>query len=47
MQWQEICNNPLFRDIPFKVETNRWEQGERDTSGLAPQFSHSIETTHL
>lgn len=22
MQWQEICDNPLFRDMPFKVETN-------------------------
>ena len=26
MQWQEICDNPLFQDIPFKVETNRWGQ---------------------
>ena len=24
MQWQEICDNPLFRDMPFKFETNRW-----------------------
>jgi Uma2 family endonuclease len=24
MQWQEICDNPLFSDLPFKIETNRW-----------------------
>lgn len=23
MQWQEICDSPLFRDMPFKFETNR------------------------
>lgn len=26
MQWQQICDNPLFQDMPFKVETNRWGQ---------------------
>ena len=24
MQWQEICDSPLFNDLPFKFETNRW-----------------------
>lgn len=24
MQWQEICDNPLLKDLPFKIETNRW-----------------------
>ncbi len=24
MNWQAICDNPVFRDIPFKVETNKW-----------------------
>lgn len=24
MNWQEICNNPLFNDLPFKFETNEW-----------------------
>jgi len=24
MQWQEICDNPLFRDMPFRFETDRW-----------------------
>ncbi len=24
VDWQEVCNNPLFKDDPFKVETNRW-----------------------
>lgn len=23
MNWQEICDNPSFRDLPFKLETNR------------------------
>ena len=24
MNWQAICDNPLFRDMPFKFETDRW-----------------------
>ncbi len=24
MNWQEICENPRFRDLPFKFETDRW-----------------------
>jgi Uma2 family endonuclease len=24
MNWQEICEHPVLRDIPFKVETNQW-----------------------
>lgn len=24
MNWQEICDSPVFRDLPFKVETNQW-----------------------
>lgn len=24
MSWQAICDNPLFQDMPFKFETNRW-----------------------
>ena len=24
MNWQAICDNPLFRDMPFKFETNCW-----------------------
>ncbi len=24
MNWQAICDNPLFQDLPFKFETNRW-----------------------
>lgn len=24
MNWQAVCDNPLFRDMPFKFETNRW-----------------------
>ena len=24
MNWQAICDNPLFQDMPFKFETNRW-----------------------
>lgn len=23
MNWQAICDNPLFRELPFKFETNR------------------------
>jgi Uma2 family endonuclease len=24
MQWQEICDNPLFKNLPFRFETDRW-----------------------
>lgn len=24
MNWQAICDNPSFQNIPFKFETNRW-----------------------
>ncbi|MER2527617.1 MAG: Uma2 family endonuclease [Candidatus Competibacter denitrificans] len=24
MSWQALCDEPLLRDLPFKVETNRW-----------------------
>jgi len=24
MEWSEICENPIFKDMPFKFETNEW-----------------------
>ncbi len=24
MEWQEICDHPQLRDLPFKVEINQW-----------------------
>lgn len=24
MHWQEICENPLLQNLPFKIETNKW-----------------------
>lgn len=24
MNWQDICDNPLFKNLPFKFETDRW-----------------------
>ena len=24
MKWQDICNEPTLRDLPFKIETDRW-----------------------
>jgi Uma2 family endonuclease len=24
MSWQALCDDPFLRDIPFKVETNKW-----------------------
>lgn len=26
MNWQAICDSPLFQGMPFKFETNRWEK---------------------
>ena len=24
MQWQEVCEHPQLRNLPFKIELNRW-----------------------
>jgi len=24
MEWQEICEHPSLRNMPFKIETNKW-----------------------
>ncbi len=24
MNWQEVCEHPLLKDLPFKLETDRW-----------------------
>ncbi|CAN2043523.1 putative restriction endonuclease domain-containing protein [Candidatus Magnetomoraceae bacterium gMMP-13] len=24
MNWQEVCENPVLRDLPFKIEMNGW-----------------------
>lgn len=24
MSWQEICENPVLKNLPFKIETNKW-----------------------
>jgi Uma2 family endonuclease len=24
MEWAEVVNNPLLKDLPFKIELNRW-----------------------
>jgi Uma2 family endonuclease len=24
MNWQEICEHPTLRELPFKIETNQW-----------------------
>ena len=24
MNWQEVCDDPLLRDLPFKIELNEW-----------------------
>ncbi len=26
MTWDEICNHPALRDLPFRIESNRWGQ---------------------
>lgn len=26
MNWQEVCNNPILRELPFKIELNEWGQ---------------------
>ena len=26
MNWQEVCNNPYLKDLPFKIELNEWGQ---------------------
>ena len=24
MNWNEVCNDPLLKDLPYKIELNRW-----------------------
>jgi len=26
MQWQDVCEHPSLRDLPFKIELNEWGQ---------------------
>jgi Uma2 family endonuclease len=26
MNWQEVCDNPSLRDLPYKIELNEWGQ---------------------
>ena len=26
MNWQEVCTDPLLRDLPYKIELNEWGQ---------------------
>lgn len=26
MEWAEVTNNPLLKDLPFKIEMNKWGQ---------------------
>ncbi len=26
ISWREICENPQFKDLPYKIETNRFDQ---------------------
>ena len=26
MNWQEVCNDPILRDLPYKIELNEWGQ---------------------
>ncbi len=32
MQWQEICDNPLFKNLPFRFETDRWGKVGHESS---------------
>ena len=24
MSWAEICNDPVLKDLPFKIQTDKW-----------------------
>jgi len=26
ISWQEVCENPNLKDLPYKIETNRFDQ---------------------
>lgn len=42
MQWQEICENPLFSNLPFKFETNRWGKIEMSPASNRHGFLQAI-----
>ncbi len=38
MNWQQICENPQFRDLPYKIELNERDQIILSPAGLAHGF---------
>jgi len=43
MNWQEICEHPTLRELPFKVETNQWGKIE-----MCPASNeHSLVVVHI
>ncbi|OQW96004.1 MAG: hypothetical protein BWK79_00420 [Beggiatoa sp. IS2] len=38
MNWQEVCGNPHLRNLPFKIELNRWGQVVMTPTNI----SHSV-----
>jgi len=42
MNWQEICEHPALRELPFKIETNQWGKIEMCPASL--EFSELIKT---
>lgn len=42
MNWQQICNNPAFNDLPFKFETNEWEKIEMSPANNTHSFYQGL-----
>lgn len=47
MSWQAIRDNPLFRDLPFKFETNRWGKIEMSPASNRQGFFQALITEGL
>ena len=42
MNWQQICNNPAFNDLPFKFETNEWGKIEMSPASNTHSIYQSL-----
>ena len=42
MNWQEICDNPTFKNLPFKIETTKWGKIEMSPASNKHGFYQAL-----
>lgn len=43
MQWSEVITNPFLKNLPFKIELNKW--GKIEMSPASNQHGRSVDST--